>query len=236
MAQHLSSRNLLLATGPLTVGVIGTPSALQEFVGLSPEERSTTCDLVELRLDELNLSTSDIRSTLDGCDFPLLITARHPAEGGKGSEDPAARVAMIEPLLDKAALIDIELRSVAGMTDLIQKAHHVGVSVVGSFHDFSATPAEHVLRGAADFAQQAGLDAIKIATFLNQSEDLALLLRLLAQPGRVRHSVMGMGPLGRVSRLVLAKCGSLLNYGYLGESNAPGQWPAAKLKKLLTEI
>ena len=47
---------------------------------------------------------------------------------------------------------------------------------------------------------------------------------------------MGMGPWGRVSRLVLAKCGSLLNYGYIGESNAPGQWPAARLKEMLSEL
>ena len=236
MAQHLSSRNPLLANGPLAVGVVSTLPVLEQFVGLSPQERSETCDLVELRLDELNLPTAELEAAIDGCDFPFLLTARHPAEGGKAPEDPAARAAMIEPLLGRAALIDIELRSAAGMTQLIQQAHLVGVGVIGSFHDFSATPAEHVLRGAAEFAQQAGLDAVKIATFLNQSEDLALLLRLLADPGRLRHSVMGMGPLGRVSRLVLAKCGSLLNYGYLGESNAPGQWPVAKLKKLLTEI
>ena len=47
---------------------------------------------------------------------------------------------------------------------------------------------------------------------------------------------MGMGPWGRVSRLVLAKCGSLLNYGYIGTSNAPGQWPAHELKHLLNQL
>jgi 3-dehydroquinate dehydratase-1 len=36
--------------------------------------------------------------------------------------------------------------------------------------------------------------------------------------------------------LVLAKCGSLLNYGYLGEANAPGQWPAARLKAILADL
>jgi 3-dehydroquinate dehydratase-1 len=45
-----------------------------------------------------------------------------------------------------------------------------------------------------------------------------------------------MGPLGKLSRLVLAKAGSCLNYGYLNTPNAPGQWPAARLKTLLEEI
>jgi 3-dehydroquinate dehydratase-1 len=35
---------------------------------------------------------------------------------------------------------------------------------------------------------------------------------------------------------VLAKCGSVLNYAHLGESNAPGQWPARQLKELLREL
>ncbi len=236
MAQHFSSRNPLLATGPLTVGVANDMATLSGFIALPEQERLETCDVVELRLDELGVASTELRDVVKDCDFPFLLTARHPAEGGKASEDASARAAMIEPLLDIAALIDIELRSAAEMTELIAKARHSGVAVLGSFHDFSATPAEHVLRGAAEFAQQVGLDGVKIATFLNQSEDLSLLLRLLADPGRLRHSVMGMGPLGRVSRLVLAKCGSLLNYGYLGEANAPGQWPAATLKKLLAEI
>ena len=62
---------------------------------------------------------------------------------------PAARAAMIEPLLDLATLIDLELRSAAQMQGTIQKARAAGVPVVGSFHDFQATPAEEVLREVA---------------------------------------------------------------------------------------
>jgi 3-dehydroquinate dehydratase-1 len=47
---------------------------------------------------------------------------------------------------------------------------------------------------------------------------------------------MGMGPVGKLSRLVLAKAGSVLNYGYLLEANAPGQWPAWELKSLIDQI
>jgi 3-dehydroquinate dehydratase-1 len=44
---------------------------------------------------------------------------------------------------------------------------------------------------------------------------------------------MGMGPLGRVSRLLLGQLGSTLNYGYLDSATVPGQWSAAELKRLL---
>lgn len=205
---------------------------------MSAADRESTCDLIELRLDTLQLPAAELRATLSRCgnSTPILLTARHPAEGGQGSPDAAGRMALIEPLIDIAALIDIELRSAADMKPLIASAHAAGVKVMGSFHDFQATPPDDVLRGAIDFAQPAGLDAVKIATYLNSQDDLIRLMQITASPRRQRLSTMGMGPWGRTSRLVLAKAGSLLNYGFIGESNAPGQWPAARLKQILAEL
>ncbi|TDU81769.1 3-dehydroquinate dehydratase [Prosthecobacter fusiformis] len=236
MPQLLSSSNLLLSSRPLAVGVIPDPATLQFWSSLSPAQREASCDVIELRLDTLKTPAADIRAALSGNTVPILLTARHPAEGGQGTEDAAGRIAMIEPLLDLAVLIDIELRSAMDMRPLVQKAQGRGVRVIGSFHDFQTTPGEEVLRGAINFAQPAGLDAVKLATFLNTSADLTRLITLTSEVHRLRLSTMGMGPLGRVSRLVLAKCGSLLNYGYLGQANAPGQWPAARLKELLAEL
>ena len=236
MAQLVSSKNLLFSTKPLAVGVVADAAALEHLLSLDNAARANLCDLAELRLDQLKMPAEELRAALAGNTLPLLLTARHPAEGGHGPEDPKARAAMIEPLLDLAMLIDLELRSAAQMQGTIQKARAAGVPVVGSFHDFQATPADDVLRGAVNFAQQAGLDAVKIATYLNTQDDLARLMKLAGETHRLRVSAMGMGPWGRVSRLVLAKCGSLLNYGFIGVSNAPGQWPVARLKELLAEL
>ncbi len=236
MAQLVSSKNLLFSSRPLAVGVIADSAALEHFTSLEAAARSALCDVAELRLDQLQLPVVDLRARLAGNETPLLLTSRHPAEGGQGPEDPVARAAMIEPLLDLATLIDLELRSAMQMQSTIAKARAAGVPVLGSFHDFQATPSDDVLLGAVNFAQQAGLDAVKFATYLNTQEDLIRLMRLAGGTHRLRLSVMGMGPWGRVSRLVLAKSGSLLNYGFIGASNAPGQWPVARLKELLSEL
>jgi 3-dehydroquinate dehydratase-1 len=236
MAQLVSSKNLLMSSRPLVVGVISDAEVMHDFVSQSAEMQQTTCDVVELRLDLIGLPAAELRAAASGVVLPVLLTARHPAEGGQGAESGEARAAMIEPLLDIAALVDIELRSVNDMRGLLAKARGMGVSVLGSFHDFQATPADDVLRGAVTFAENAGLDAVKMAAYVNSVEDLFRLGRLVGEPKRLRLSAMGMGPWGRVSRLLLAKCGSLLNYGYLGESNAPGQWPARQLKELLNEL
>lgn len=236
MAQLVSSKNLLFSSRPLAVGVVSDSAAFAHFTTIDNTARANLCDVAELRLDQLRMPAEELRAALAGNSLPLLLTARHPAEGGQAPEDAAARAAMVEPLLDIATLIDLELRSAAQMQGTIQKARAAGVPVVGSFHDFQATPADEVLNGAVNFAQQAGLDAVKIATYLNTQEDLIRLMKLAGQTHRLRVSVMGMGPWGRVSRLVLAKCGSLLNYGFIGASNAPGQWPVARLKELLSEL
>lgn len=236
MPQLISSKNLLLSSRPLAVGVVGDQAALQHLMSMDKAHREATCDLVELRLDTLDLPAEELRRILKGNELPLLLTCRHPAEGGASPTDVVARAAMIDPLLDLAALVDIELRTAQQMQGTIHKAHAAGAFVIGSFHDFQATPPDEVLEGSISFAQPLGLDSVKIATFLNSQDDLMRLMRLAAAPHRQRVSLMGMGPWGRVSRLVLAKCGSLLNYGYIGTSNAPGQWPAAELKHLLTQL
>jgi 3-dehydroquinate dehydratase-1 len=143
---------------------------------------------------------------------------------------------LLESCLDLAALVDVELRSAMELQGVISKAKARGIGIIGSYHDFNATPSDDVLRGAVDFGLQFKLDAVKIATTLQSGEDLARLIKLLHQEKRIPLSVMGMGGLGRVSRITLARCGSILNYGYIGESNAPGQWPARRLKELLKEV
>jgi 3-dehydroquinate dehydratase-1 len=58
----------------------------------------------------------------------------------------------------------------------------------------------------------------------------------LSKPGKLPLSVMGMGAYGKVSRLLLARAGSVLNYGYLDEPQVSGQWEATLLKQRLAEL
>lgn len=234
MPQLDSSKNLLHSPHPLVVGAVSTAETL-EAVASNPA-LAEGCDLLELRLDSIDLAPDESRPLAQKLKVPLLITARHPEEGGMYNLDAAERATLLESHLDLATLMDVELRSALELQAVIAKAKAGNVGVIGSFHDFNATPGDEVLRGAADFALQFKLEAVKVATALQSPEDLARLIQLVAAEKRLPISVMGMGNLGRASRLVLAKCGSLLNYGYVGESNAPGQWAATELKKLLNAL
>lgn len=129
-------------------------------------------------------------------------------------------------------VVDIELRSLAAMSDVIDLARKRKVRVVASFHDFKKTPSADRLRALIARAAGEGADLFKVATRTDKPADVARLLELFRSP-RIPVAVMGMGPLGFGSRVLFAQCGSALNYGWLHRPNVPGQWSARELKRIL---
>lgn len=214
---------------PLTVGSFGGAAALlRSPAGALPE----ACDLAEIRLDLLEADGVACSGrpwrTLDG--VPLLFTARRSDEGGAGSFDTDERRRMLEAALGDAALVDIELASIGEMRDLPEQA---GVPWIASWHDFEGRPDSFDrIPELARRAHEAGAACFKAAIRLHGPADLSRVGEVLATPAPLPLSLMGMGPLAPVSRLLAAQCGSVLNYGYLGDvPTAPGQWSARRLKE-----
>src|SRR4051812_26973187 len=108
MGQFVSSKNLLQSHSPLVVGAVSraeTLASLSNMPSLADE-----CDVVELRLDSLQIAVPEIHGYLRSVPVPVLITARDPDEGGDGHLSVAQRTALLESHLDVAALMDVELR------------------------------------------------------------------------------------------------------------------------------
>lgn len=75
---------------------------------------------------------------------------------------------------------------------------------------------------------------VKIAVYHNSLDDLHACACLMQEAQPIATSMMGIGPLAPVSRVLYAQLGSLLNYGYLGDKEtAPGQWPASLLSQAI---
>ena len=69
---------------------------------------------------------------------------------------------------------------------------------------------------------------------LSTQGDLETLLDLFHDRDKsVPAAFMGMGTLGPESRRLAADAGSVLNYGYLVEPNAPGQLSALEIRERL---
>ena len=232
--------SLEFLTVPRVVATVHQP---EDLTFLAENDVSATCDLLEYRLDglvdHLDLAEKSIATT----PMPCIVTARHPDEGGTGHLDVASRSALLERFLPFAALVDIEIRSLGKMATIIESAREKEVALIASYHDFEKTPNAEELQQALNQSVAAKPDVTKIAFHLESVGALCEVIQFFEgfrtldclNPWR-RLSLMGMGPLGKLSRLVFPSAGSCLNYGYLREANAPGQWPAAELKRLLGEL
>lgn len=214
---------------PHVVGSAGHRQVLSSTIDTSQ------CDLVELRLDNLGVE-EDVHAfakKINGS-IPLLITARHPDEGGANDLDARERSEALHRLLKHASAMDLELRSLPELEEIWQAAEAQNVLRVCSWHDFERCPSPAELSERIASMKEAGADVAKIAVRLHSPQELAILAEALEQKP-IPLAIMGMGPLAPASRLLAAELGSVLNYGYLGDvPTAPGQWPAAFLKAALS--
>ncbi len=203
---------------------------------LSSMDVPSLCDIVEFRVDTWPDRAAAGLAQAEQCPVPALITVRRPDEGGQNDLNTADRVRLAHMFLPSATLLDVEIASLGAMAGLVADARARGVIVIASFHDFTATPGLDELRQKRDAALAAGADMVKFAATLHRTADIATLAALLEEPGHPPLSIMGMGKLGRVSRLIFAQLGSVVNYGYLDRPTVPGQWPAARLRELIREL
>jgi 3-dehydroquinate dehydratase-1 len=163
---------------------------------------------------------------------PLLFTARRKSEGGAGDLDSARRSELLQRVLGHASLVDVELASTEDMAGLLEELRAQQIPWVASWHDFDGLPGSFdLIPVLAAKAAEAGAACFKAAIRLHSPRDLELLANCLIAASPLPLSLMGMGALAPVSRLLAAQCGSVLNYGYLGDApTAPGQWSAALLR------
>ena len=193
-------------------------------------------DLLELRVDHFAAAPAPLLKAAAALSLPSIITVRHPAEGGKHALSLARRRALYAQFLPHAAAIDVELRSIRALASVVQDARAHGVRIIVSFHDFRATPSLARLREITRRAIAAGADVVKIAARADTCAELQRLLGLFTTKSPRPLSVMAMGRFGKVSRLLFAQAGSVLNYAYLGTANASGQWSALEFRRRLAEL
>ncbi len=227
--KKLSESNL---SGPLVVATVHSSAGVRLAAGL----RRRDVDVLEIRVDALAGKLAELRTLLAKTKLPILLTVRHPAEGGIGNLSAASRKKLLGEFLPAATFLDVELCSVAAMRDVIAAAKARGIRVVISDHHFRRSPTLAQMRARRLRAFAAGADIFKLACLADEAASVARLIDFVSEKKCGPLAVMGMGKLGQVSRLVLACAGSVLNYGYLDRPNAPGQWEARELKALLGKL
>lgn len=191
-------------------------------------------DLFELRLDYLVRRVGQLEKKIPRLRVPLIITARSPHEGGANSLSIRQRRDLLTRFLSSAQYVDVELRSAVGLQSVLRFAQQKKLKRIISYHNFKSTPALRVLLTRARSAKAHGADILKIATRTETAMDVTRLLNFMTHENiGVPVSLMGIGQLGAISRVLLARVGSVLVYGSVGtRANVEGQLSVAQLQEL----
>jgi len=188
-------------------------------------------DLFELRLDQLARDLDKVEKKLPKLRSPLIMTARHPREGGANQLSTQQRRDLLSRFLPRARYIDVELRSVNALRPLLQAARRKNVGRIVSFHNLKATPDSRILRTKARAAEAHGANIFKLATRTDKPAQLARLFNFMTKKDvDLAVSIMGIGRLGAISRVLLAHYGSALIYASIGQSRIEGQISLEQLR------
>jgi len=214
-------RRIKIPAGAL-VGVI----ASADEMGSARRMRSPP-DFFELRLDHLPHVQEAELSRLRR---PLIITARHPAEGGKQLR--VNRANLLRKFLPHATFIDVELRSLSELQDVWGEARRLRVHRICSFHDFKRTPERSVLSKKIGRARESGADVFKVVCHADNPLDLLTLFEFLETGlSAMRLCVMATGRFGPISRLLFREMGSSFIYAPMGRVLYDGQLSLGQLRR-----
>jgi 3-dehydroquinate dehydratase I len=214
---------------PQIVGVIASPADLDRAMRMRRQP-----DLLELRLDRLAGLLDRVEKLIPKLWTPFIITARHPREGGAGELGLRVRRDLLGRFLSHASYIDVELRSAHALQPLLKLAENKNVGRIVSFHNFKSTPSARILAVKAREAKSHGADIFKVATRTDTPIELGRLLEFMTNNRLdLALAVMGIGKLGAISRVLLARAGSALIYASVGGvSDIEGQLSLEQFRAL----
>lgn len=200
------------------------------------KESEKYADILELRLDYLEKSPNTVRERVKkykgALHSPLLATIRRAGEGGKwyafeGTEEERKNI--FEKIYDLVDGVDIEDDSEI-RDGVLKEAKNNDLATILSYHQFFKTEENSEIKERLKKMHKTDADIIKLAYYCEKVEDTFNLLDVLLYYNQKFEdpkpiSVIGMGEIGKYTRLIFPMFGSCLTYGYLknGNPRAPGQ-------------
>ena len=245
----LTVRNITLGSGLPKVAVPLVDADAAALIAQAEKVAALAPDVIEGRIDfyqdvldeeKLAQTAAVIRQAIG--ETVLLITFRTKGEGGELALADDQYFALLKFLAEHQLgdLIDVELEhDQAAVKEVLEAAHHHGVKVVMSNHDFEQTPsqAEQVARMTA--MADLGADVAKVASMPQSPADVLTVLAATVE-ARAKLDLpiitMSMGDLGKVSRVSGQAFGSALTFAAVGKTSAPGQIGLADLRHDLADL
>ena len=186
MGAIVKVRNVKLGDGMPKICIPVTDTNLDDLKKSVNLIRNTPFDLIEWRADfytgmedpEVRTKAMTLFRNALG-NIPVLFTIRTRVEGGMMEIDTETYTKTILAVIDSGLidLVDVELsRGEETMKTIVAAAHRVGVKVVASRHDFTATPDKNIIISNLCLMQSLGADIVKFAVMPQCERDVLTLL------------------------------------------------------------
>jgi 3-dehydroquinate dehydratase type I len=187
--------------------------------------------LIELRLDLIKELPVKL--------YPLIPkTVRSIVTCRRGIYDDYERLELLKSGMELGATyVDIEIEAPADyLKEICRVAAKQGTSVIISYHNFERTADREDLESVMIACYEKGGDIAKIATQVNAPDDVRNLLSLYDLPGK--KVILGMGPKGRITRLMGPYLGAEFTFAStgVGGETASGQFTVKQLKDIFKVI
>lgn len=223
-----------LGNVPLIAGVL-TDS---DVAGLGPEHVKSA-DIIELRVDMFDSIAPEhvdqvFRTAREKFGKPLIATVRDIREGGrKEIQDRPAMYRLVIPFADA---VDVEILSVDVMSQAKGLCRDNGRLLIGSYHNFESTPSDNFLEQLIATGRRNGADVVKIAVTSKDDDDFIRLMLLTLRHKSQGVITIAMGDKGLPSRVFSPLFGSLITYGSINKTSAPGQLSAVEAMDLFRKL
>ncbi|KAF0178168.1 MAG: 3-dehydroquinate dehydratase I [Nitrospirae bacterium] len=222
-------------TVPLIAGVLND----EDVRRLEPAALEAV-DLVELRID-LCVSAMDEQSVAALAleararfGKPILATIRHTSEGGQ--RDFGNRISLYAALAPHVEMIDIEITAAGEFRKVRDICNAAKTALIGSYHNFLLTPDDDALEVIHSTGRSLGADIVKLALMPQNREDIFRIVAFTMRHRTEKIITIGMGQLGASTRLFTPLLGSLITYGAVTRTTAPGQLSAEELSGLFQRL
>jgi 3-dehydroquinate dehydratase-1 len=193
--------------------------------GAEGVKAASEADMIELRLDLVNEPIQAIKAVRLATTKPIIATNRLKTEGGMFQGSERERIELLLQAAPFADFVDIEL--LAELRDEFMA--RVNKPVIVSYHDFLGMPDEDEMATILENMKKTGATYAKIAVTPKNLRDNLRILGLLLDAD-MPLCMIAMGNIGRHLRAVAPLYGSVLTYGFVAKSLAPGQMSLAELR------
>jgi 3-dehydroquinate dehydratase-1 len=232
-------------TKPLVVGVIAENVKKTALTG-----KALGADVLEIRIDLLLSKKKGFEKYLKGsveeiqlheqlkkwmdeakyAGLPVIATLRSKDETGFFEGTERERFLIIEKLIPLADYIDIERKSSKqNIFEAYVAAQKTNTKIIISSHYFENAPSQKKIQRVLKDSYEKGADISKIAVMPRNQKDV-LNLYHAGLNARGKTCLIAMGDMGKHSRIIAPAFGSILSYGYIHFSAAPGQLRVDEIK------